>query len=67
MMTSAGCGGYAREVHSSLDIKHLMLDSLGWVLQHQLVQCGHLLQATQHHFVTMKLYTQVDIMKSILQ
>jgi len=60
MMTSAGCGGYAREVHSSLDIKHLMLDSLGWVLQHQLVQCGHLLQATQHHFVTMKLYTQVN-------
>merc|ERR1719422_2574217 len=60
MMISSGCGGYAHEVHSSLDIKHLMLDSLGWVMAHQLVQCGHLTLATQHHLMTMKLYTQVN-------
>jgi len=59
LLTRAGCAGYAHDVHSSLDVKHLMLDSLGWVLQHQLVQCGHWALATQDHMQTMRLYSGV--------
>ena len=60
LLTSAGCGGYAHEVYTKLDVKHLMLDSLGWVLQHQLVQSGHLQLATEDHPSIMRLYTQVN-------
>ena len=63
LLTASGCGGWAYEVHSSLDIKHLMLDSLGWVLQHQLVQCGLAglaMGQSGHHLYTMRLYGQVN-------
>ena len=60
---ATGCGGLAAEVHASLDMKHLMLDSLGWVLAHQLVQCGQAGLVTGQaglHLATMKFYTQVN-------
>ena len=63
LLTASGCGGWAYEVHSSLDIKHLMLDSLGWVLQHQLVQsglAGLAMGQSGHHLHTMRLYNQVN-------
>ena len=63
LLTATGCGVWAHEVHCSLDIKHLMLDSLGWVLQHQLVQSGHaglVMGPMGHHLHTMRLYNQVN-------
>ena len=60
---ATGCGGLAAEVHASLDMKHLMLDSLGWVLAHHLVQCGQAGLVTGQaglHLATMKFYTQVN-------
>ena len=63
LLTASGCGAWAHEVHASLDIKHLMLDSLGWVLQHQLVQCGLAglaMGQSGHHLYTMRLYNQVN-------
>ena len=59
LLTSVGCAGHAHDVYSGLDVKHLMLDSLGWVMSHQLVQAGHWALAHHVHMQTMRLYSGV--------
>ena len=60
LLTSVGAAGAAHTVHAGLDIKHLMLDSLGWVLDHQLSLTGLHSLASQVQSQTVKLYTQVS-------
>ena len=60
LLTSVGAAGAAFSVHAGLDIKHLMLDSLGWVLDHHLTFSGLTNLANQVQNQTVKLYTQVS-------
>ena len=60
LLTSVGAAGAAHTVHADLDIKHLMLDSLGWVLDHHLTFSGLASLASQVQNQTVKLYTQVS-------
>ena len=60
LLTSVGAAGAAYSVHAELDIKHLMLDSLGWVLDHHLTLTGLGRLASQVQSQTVKLYTQVS-------
>ena len=60
LLTSVGAAGAAHSVHAELDIKHLMLDSLGWVLDHHLTFSGLTNLASQVQNQTVKLYSQVS-------
>jgi N-terminal acetyltransferase B complex non-catalytic subunit len=56
----AGCGAASHHVHSSLDVKHLMLDSLGWILPRQLWASGQFNLCRQQYSATVKLYNHVN-------
>jgi len=60
IMNLVGAGAVSYSLHSSLDIKHLMLDTLGWLLGRQLAFCGQLGLASQHASQTVKLYNHVN-------
>merc|ERR1712106_143055 len=55
----AGCGSAAAITHATLDVKHLMLDSLGWVLAPHLRATGHFPSLRQSVGATMKFYSSV--------
>jgi len=55
-----GCGDISYSFHSSMDIKHLMLDSLGWVVSRQLWGSGQFLLSSQHIAACNKLYNHVN-------
>ena len=57
---AAGCAGAAAAVHADLDIKHLMLDSVGWLLPRHLCATGHLGLAMQQLSATVRLYNHVN-------
>jgi len=60
LMNIVGAGAVSHSLHSSLDIKHLMLDTLGWLLARQLQGSGQLGLASQHASQTVKLYNHVN-------
>jgi len=60
LMNLAGAGAVSYTLHTSLDIKHLMLDTLGWVLGRQLAFSGQLGLASQHANQSVKLYNHVN-------
>jgi len=60
LMNVVGAGAVSYSLHSSLDIKHLMLDTLGWLLGRQLSFSGQLGLASQHASQTVKLYNHVN-------
>jgi len=60
LMNLVGAGAVSYSLHSSLDIKHLMLDTLGWLLGRQLAFSGQLGLASQHASQTVKLYNHVN-------
>jgi len=57
---AAGCGSISATLHGNLDIKHLMLDSLGWLLPRQLWGSGHLELAITQLNATVRLYNHVN-------
>jgi len=59
-MNIVGAGAVSYNLHSSLDIKHLMLDTLGWLLGRHLSLCGQLGLASQHANQSVKLYNHVN-------
>jgi len=60
IMNVVGAGAVSHSLHSSLDIKHLMLDTLGWLLARHLWGSGQLGLASQHASHTVKLYNHVN-------
>eukprot|EP00092_Neocalanus_flemingeri_P005475 GFUD01005905.1.p1 GENE.GFUD01005905.1~~GFUD01005905.1.p1 ORF type:complete len:940 (-),score=337.38 GFUD01005905.1:210-3029(-) len=60
LMNVVGAGAVSHSLHASLDIKHLMLDTLGWLLARQLWGSGQLGLASQHACQTVKLYNHVN-------
>lgn len=57
---AAGSAGAAAAIHAGLDIKHLMLDSLGWLLPRHLCATGHLELAVPQLSATVRLYNHVN-------
>ena len=57
---SAGCGAASAGLHSALDIKHLMLDSLGWLLPRALHASANFDLATEQINATVRLYNHVN-------
>lgn len=57
---AAGCGSVSSSLHGSLDIKHLMLDSLGWLLPRQLWGSAHLQLSLSQLTSTVRLYNHVN-------
>ena len=57
---SAGCGAASAGLHSALDIKHLMLDSLGWLLPRALHASANFELATDQINATVRLYNHVN-------
>jgi N-terminal acetyltransferase B complex non-catalytic subunit len=57
---AAGCGSVSAVLQGDLDIKHLMLDSLGWLLPRQLWGSGHLEAAMAQLGATLRLYHHVN-------
>lgn len=56
---AVGAGSICDEVHAALDIKHLMLDTLGWVLP-------RILAATSQVILSLVLLFRVGFFKSSL-
>jgi len=60
LYNSAGCGAASAGLHSALDIKHLMLDSLGWLLPRALHASANFELATDQINATVRLYNHVN-------
>merc|ERR1711971_117882 len=60
LYNSAGCGAASAGLHSALDIKHLMLDSLGWLLPRALHASANFDLATEQINATVRLYNHVN-------
>ena len=60
LYNSAGCGAASASLHSALDIKHLMLDSLGWLLPRALHASANFDLATDQINATVRLYNHVN-------
>ena len=59
-MLSAGCGAASARLHTALDIKHLMLDSLGWLLPRALFASANFDLAADQINATVRLYNHVN-------
>jgi len=57
---SAGCGAASARLHTALDIKHLMLDSLGWLLPRALFASANFDLAADQINATVRLYNHVN-------
>ena len=60
IMNIVGAGAISHSLHTSLDIKHLMLDTLGWILGKHLTLCGQLRISSQHCNQSVKFYNHVN-------
>ena len=59
-MLRAGCGAASARLHTALDIKHLMLDSLGWLLPRALFASANFDLAADQINATVRLYNHVN-------
>nr|CAD7589516.1 unnamed protein product [Timema genevievae] len=52
-----GAGGAAYKVYESLDVKHMQLDSLGWLLCTNIFTLGHFTTTANLYDITLKFFT----------
>jgi N-terminal acetyltransferase B complex non-catalytic subunit len=56
-LTVSGAGSAAQSTFELLDVKHMQLDSLGWLHCSHLSATGHISMSSAHYEATLKFFT----------